>query len=299
MRIAISGSTGLVGSALVRFFRGRGVEVTRIVRSYAGLPPQERAVVWNPVEGTIEADALRGHDVVIHLAGESIGGVWTPGRKRRIRSSRINGTALLSRTLAALPERPGVLLSASGMGFYGTASVSVDETSPVGAGFLADVGQAWEAATAPAEQSGIRVVHMRFANILSPDGGALATFLPIFRLGLGARFGSGDQCWPWVSLLEIPHVVTHLLDHRELTGPVNVVAPQRTTNADLTREIAKAVHRPAIMAVPSFVARLAPGHMGEEILLGGACMEPRKLQQSGYTFRHPALAPALRELLRG
>jgi uncharacterized protein (TIGR01777 family) len=299
MRIAVSGSTGLVGSELVRFFRGRGDHVTRIVRSYSGLPADERAVVWNPREGTIEAEGLRGHDVIIHLAGESIAGVWTPGRKRRIEESRVRGTTLLARTIAALPELPQVLLSASAMGFYGSRPGPVDESAGPGDGFLADVARKWEESTAAASRSGVRVIHMRFGNVLSAEGGVLGPLLPAFRLGLGAKFGSGDQCWPWIALPEIGPAALHLVRHEKVSGAVNFVAPEQTTNAAFTDAVARAVGRPSILTVPAFAARLAPGGMGEELLLKGACMVPRRLLESGYEFRYPSLAPALEALLHG
>jgi uncharacterized protein (TIGR01777 family) len=299
MRIAITGSTGLVGTEIVRFFRSRGDHVTRIVRSYSGLPPNERAIVWNPREGTIEADGLRGHDVIIHLAGESIAGVWTPGRKRRIEASRVNGTTLLARTIAALPELPRVLLSASAMGFYGSRGGPVDETAGAGSGFLAGVARKWEESTAAAERSGVRVVHMRFGNVLSKDGGALAALLPVFKLGLGAKFGTGAQCWPWIALPEMGPAMLHLIEHEDIAGPVNFAAPEQTTNAQLTTTLAKAVGRPTLLTVPPFALRLAPGGMGEELLLGGACLVPRRLLETGYSFRYPSLAPALTALLHG
>lgn len=298
MRIAITGSTGLVGHSLVTWFRERGDAVTRVVRSYNGVSPQERAVVWNPREGTIEADGLRDHDVIIHLAGESIAGVWTPGRKNRILRSRVDGTSLLSRTLASFDQPPSLLVSASAVGWYGTRAETVDETAKQGSGFLADVVAQWERATAAAEDAGIRVAHMRIGNVLSAEGGVLATLLPLFRLGLGAKFGSGDQCWPWIALTEIAPVVSHLIDQAGIAGPVNVVAPQRTTNAELTAALARAVHRPSILTVPAFAARLAPGGMGQEILLGGACVSPRKLLETGYSFRDPDLETALARVLR-
>ncbi len=299
MRIAITGSTGLVGSELVRFFRGRGDHVTRIVRSYSGLPANERAIVWNPRAGTIESEGLRGHDVIIHLAGESIAGVWTPGRKRRIEESRVSGTTLLARTIAALPELPRVLLSASAMGYYGSRSGPVDESAGPGAGFLADVAVKWEAATAPAERSGVRVAHMRFGNVLSRDGGALGALLPIFRLGLGAKFGDGSQCWPWIALPDMGPAMLHIVEHEEIAGAVNFAAPERTTNAELTTALASALRRPTMLTVPPFAVRLAPGGMGEELLLGGACLVPRRLLETGYSFRYPSLAPALTALLQG
>ncbi|MEO5511690.1 MAG: TIGR01777 family oxidoreductase [Longimicrobiales bacterium] len=298
MRVAITGSTGLVGRALVRWFRDRGDSVTRVVRSYAGVPPHERAVVWNPAGQTIEAEGLEGHDVIIHLAGESIAGVWTTGRKRRIRASRVDGTRLLARTIASLGAKPAALFSASAMGYYGNSARAVDESSPPGTGFLADIAEEWERCTKEAANAGVRVVHMRFSNVLSADGGVLGALLPLFRLGLGATFGSGEQCWPWISIDDIGPAIGHLMQHPEIAGPVNFVSPEKTTNAQLTRAIARAVHRPSILAVPAFAARLAPGGMGDEILLGGACMKPRRLLDSGYGFLHPSLDPALKALLR-
>lgn len=299
MHIAITGSTGLIGKALVRHFRERGDSVTRIVRSYAGVQPQERVVVWNPRAGTIEAEGLRRVDVVIHLAGESIAAVWTPWRKRRIERSRVDGTTLLSRSIADLTDGPRVMLSGSAVGFYGERPQETDESGPAGSGFLAGVVEKWEASTATAEAAGIRVIHMRLGNVLAAEGGALATLLPLFRLGLGAKFGSGDQCWPWVALEDVPHMASHLIAHAELSGPVNLVAPQKTTNAELTKVLAKAVHRPSLLTIPSFAARMAPGGMGEELLLGGACAIPRKLTDTGYMFRQPDLAGALATIVRG
>jgi uncharacterized protein (TIGR01777 family) len=299
VRIAITGSTGLVGTALVRHFRASGDEVTRVVRSYAGITPQERAVVWNPREGTIETEGLRGHDVVIHLAGETIAGVWTPGRKSRIRRSRVDGTTLLARTLAALPERPPLFISGSATGYYGTTDKTVDESGSPGTGFLAGVVREWESSTAAATAAGIRVVHLRLGNVLAGDGGVLGALLPLFRLGLGARFGDGRQCWPWISIDEIAPVVRHLIAHEEIHGPVNAVAPSSSTNGELTTLLARVVKRPSILTVPAFAARLAPGGMGEEILLGGACVVPARLLQTGYHFRYPDLESTLRALLRG
>lgn len=299
MRIAITGSTGLIGRALVRHFRERGDTVTRIVRSHAGVQPQERVVVWNPREGTIEAEGLRGVDVVIHLAGESIAAVWTPWRKNRILRSRVDGTTLLSKSIAGLSDGPRVMLSGSAVGYYGERPQETDESAPAGEGFLAGVVGQWEASTAAAEDAGIRVLHMRLGNVLAAEGGALATLLPLFRLGLGAKFGNGEQCWPWVALEDVPFMASHLIDHTELRGPVNLVAPGKTTNAELTRALARAVHRPSILTVPAFAARMAPGGMGQELLLGGACAIPRKLLDTGYNFRQPELTAVLASIVRG
>jgi uncharacterized protein (TIGR01777 family) len=298
MRVAITGSTGLIGSALVAHFRSRGDSVTRVVRSYSGVAPQERVVVWNPEEGTIEREGLAGHDIIVHLAGEPIAGVWTPGRKSRIRRSRVLGTALIARTISELQAKPSLVLSGSAVGIYGTTGGAADESTAPGSGFLATVATEWEAETRPIQDAGIRVVHMRFANVLSARGGTLAALLPVFKLGLGARFGSGEQCWPWVALDEISTIVDHIISHVELAGAVNIAAPASNTNAEMTVALASAVRRPGLLAVPAFAARLAPGGMGDEILLGGRCVQPKKLLASGYRFRHTDLRETLERLVR-
>lgn len=299
MRFAITGSSGLVGTELTRRLRALGHEVTPIVRSHSSVEHGERAVIWHPERGVMEARGLEGHDVVIHLAGESLAGVWTEARKRRIRESRVNGTTLLARTLAGLTQKPRALFSASGMNIYGAhpPDREVDESVPPGTGFLADVGREWEASTRAAEEAGIRVVHMRFGNILSPDGGLLATLIPIFRLGLAASFGSGRQMWPWIALEDIPPAILHLLERPEIAGPVNFVAPEPVSNAEFTDILASVLGRPSLLSVPKFAARLAPGGMADEILLAGARLVPRRLLESGYEFRWPRLEPALRAML--
>lgn len=298
MRWAVTGSSGLIGSEVVRVLRARGHEVTRIVRSLHKVPPSEHPIVWHPREGVIEAARLEDHDVVLHLAGESIAGVWTAGKKRRIRESRELGTTLLARTLAGLRSKPRVLFSASGFTIYGERPPSevVTESSAVGTGFLPEVARIWEAATRPAEDAGIRVVHTRFGNVLASHGGMLEVLIPFFRMGLGTRFGSGDQMWPWIALPEIPRVLLFLLDRPEIAGPVNVVAPEAVTNAEFTRALAAALGRPSVLSVPDFLLKLAPGHMGEELLLWGARVVPERLLDAGYQFQWPRLEPTLREL---
>jgi uncharacterized protein (TIGR01777 family) len=299
VRFAITGSTGLVGNALRKRLATEGHEVTRVVRSFGGVGPGEKVVIWHPSDGTIEAAGLEGHDVVVHLAGEPIAGVWTEGRKRRILDSRKQGTSLLAKTLASLERPPALLLSASGMNFYGDrpSSQPLTESSPPGTGFLADVVREWENATEPAEVAGIRVVHMRSANVLSPNGGVLGTVLPIFRLGLGARFGDGDQVWSWIAIDDSIGAMLFLTTKPEISGPVNFAAPNPVTNEEFTKAIAAAVGRPAILRIPSFAARLAPGGMADEILLASTRVAPEKLLEAGYDFRHPDLRPALKAML--
>jgi uncharacterized protein len=299
MRFAITGSTGLVGNALTRFLRDNGHEVTRVVRAFGSMPASERAVVWHPDEGVIEKEGLENHDVVIHLAGESIAGLWTDGKKRRIRESRVNGTTLLASTLAGLQQQPRTLISASAFDIYGNrpASEQINEISAPGTGFLADVVSAWEASTRPASEAGIRVVHTRFGNVLSPDGGMLGVLLPLYRLGLGTKIGDGTQYWPWIALADVPPAIVHVLERPEIVGPVNFVAPEQVTNAEFTDTVAAVVGRPSFMRLPSFAAKLAPGGMSEELLLRGSRVVPEKLVRSGYPFRYPELRPALKAML--
>jgi uncharacterized protein len=298
MRIAITGASGLVGGEVQRQLRQAGHEITPVTRSHGSAEHGERPVIWHPDRGTIEKDGLEAHDVVIHLAAESIAGVWTASKKRRIRKSRVAGTGLLARTLAGLHQKPRVLISASGFNFYGNRPTgTVDESAPAGTGFLADVAQRWEACTRAARDAGIRVVHMRLGTVLSPRGGLLAVLLPLFRLGLGTRLGSGDQVWPWIAVEEIPPAILHLLERPEITGPVNFVAPDLVTNAEFTDTLAAVLGRPSILALPAFAARLAPGHMGSELLLSGARVVPARLLESGYEFRFPELKPALQAML--
>lgn len=295
MRFAITGSTGLVGTALTRYLRRNGHEVTRIVRSFSGLPQAERAIVWHPDEGVIDAAGLEGHDVVIHLAGESISGIWTPAKKRRIRDSRVGGTTLLTTTLANLESPPRTLIAASSFDYYGDrpATELLDENSPRGDTFLADVIGDFEQASRLASDAGIRVVHARFGNVLSGKGGMLRVLLPFYRLGLGTAFGNGRQYWPWIALDEIPTATIHVLERPELSGPVNFVAPEQVTNAQFTDAVAAAVGRPSIIRLPAFAVKLAPGEMSQELLLRSARVVPRKLVESGYEFTYGTLSAAL------
>lgn len=298
MKIAITGSSGLVGSELRRELGGDGHELTRVVRD------RDRArragfAYWDAESGSIDEAALEGHDVVIHLAGASIFRPWTDGQKQAIRRSRVQGTQLLSSALAGLRSPPALLLSASGMNYYGhrPAQQQVVEEDPSGEGFLASVVRGWEAATEPAEVAGIRVVHMRFGLVLSPEGGILGTMLPPFRVGLGAVVGSGRQAWSWIALPEIPHIVRHLVATAPVRGPVNFAAPDVVTAEEFSRGLGRVLRRPVALRIPEPVVRLVPGGMGEELALASVHMLPRRLQQSGYDFRHPSFEPTLRALL--
>ena len=299
MKVAVTGSSGFVGKALVAALRERGDDVLRIVRSFGGVSARERVAVWHPSSGEIEAAKLEGADAVVHLAGESIAGVWTPGKKRAIRDSRVQGTSLLTQTIARLKQKPRVLVSVSGMNYYGErpGAVPVDETSPPGEGFLAEVTVAWEKAADPARHAGIRVVHPRFGNVLHPSGGMLKVLLPLYKLGLGAKFGSGDQMWPWIARADLVRALLFVIERDDISGPVNFVAPEAVSNATFTEEVARAVERPSVLKVPAFALRVMPGNMADNLLLGGANIVPRKLEDAGFTFEHPRLREALSSML--
>jgi uncharacterized protein (TIGR01777 family) len=296
MRIVVSGSTGLIGSPLVEALRRRGDEVVRLVR-----PPARAGaghVVWDPERGTIEREGLAGTDAVIHLAGENVFGRWSDAKKRRIRDSRVLGTRLVSDTIAALARRPAVLLAASAIGYYGDQrDRSLTEQSPPGDDFLADVARAWEAATAPAASAGVRVVNMRFGVVLTPAGGALGKMLPPFRLGLGGPVGSGTQFVSWIERGDAINAILHLLATAELAGPVNLTAPHPVSNRELATALGTVLHRPSVVAVPSFALTLAFGKEGAEMLQSGQRVLPERLLASGFTFRFPTIDRALRHLL--
>jgi hypothetical protein len=296
MRFVITGSSGLIGSSLRAELRRLGHTATRVVRGQA----QKDQVSWDIERGTIDGAGLEDHDVAVHLAGETIAGIWTRAKKRRIRESRAKGTKLFASALARLKRPPQTLISMSGVSIYGARDFaeSVTEESPLGTGFLADVARVWEAGTQDAERAGIRVVHLRTAPALSTRGGSLAVQLPVFKLGLGAKFGTGEQPWPWIALEDVVQAQLFGATQPELRGPVNVAAPGAVTNAQATKAIADAVHRPAFLTIPAFAARLAPGGMADELLLGGARVVPAKLARAGYEFRYPRLEDALGDMLR-
>lgn len=295
MRIAVTGASGLVGSALCARLDSKGNEVLRLVRRPAG--PGE--ISWNPDSGEIHAEALEGLDTVFHLAGENIAGRrWSPAFKERILRSRVDGTALLARTLAGLKKPPGVFLCASAVGFYGDRGDQVlTEEDAAGEGFLAEVCKAWEAAAEPARASGVRMVHLRFGTILSARGGALAKMLQPFRMGLGGRIGSGHQWMSWIALDDAVGALLHLLES-DLSGPVNGVAPGAVTNRAFTATLAQVLGRPAFLPVPAMAVRLAFGEMGEALLLSSCRARPARLSESGFDFLEPDLGGALRRELR-
>ena len=297
MKILMSGSHGLVGKALTKSLTNDGHEVVRLVRHNRSLGALE--VEWDPNQGRIDAEHLEGHDVVVHLAGESIaGGRWTDQKKRAIRDSRVNGTRLLSESLARLSRPPSLFLSASAIGYYGDRGDELlTEASAPGNDFLANVCVEWENATRPAVEKGIRTVHARFGIILDAEGGALAKMLTPFRMGIGGRVGDGKQWMSWVALDDVVNGLRFLMEEPSTRGPVNFVAPNPVTNAEFTKTLGQALSRPTLFPVPVFAARLAFGEMADALLLSSQRVEPRVLKENSFLFSWPTLEPALKHLL--
>ena len=294
MDVLISGATGLIGSALIPELKAKGHGVRRLTRT----PRSEGDVRWDPDVGTIDGD-LSGTDAVVHLAGESIAeGRWTEEKKRRIMESRRKGTRLLAEKIAGLSEPPSVMVSVSATGYYGNrGNELLTEESKSGDLFLSEVCREWEAAADPAREAGVRVVHPRFGVVLSTEGGALGTTLPIFKLGGGGKIGSGRQYWSWVSFDDVIGSILHVMETDDLSGPVNVVAPDPPTNAEYTRVLGGVLNRPTFFTVPAPAARVMLGEIADELLLASARVEPVRLQETGYSFRHPELEGALKYLL--
>ncbi len=296
MKILVSGSHGLVGSALMDSLKGDGHELFALVRR---APRSDAEVEWRPERGSLALARLEGMETVIHLAGESIAsGRWTEEKKQRIRDSRVKGTTLLSEALANLSHPPRAFLCASAIGFYGDRGdeILTEESAP-GNDFLAEVCVEWEQATAPAAEKGIRVVNLRFGIILSADGGALAKMLPPFRMGAGGRVGSGKQYMSWIALDDVVAAIKFALANDVFHGPVNVVAPNPVTNAEFTKALGKALSRPTLLPVPEFAARLAFGEMADALLLSSQRVKPRRLEDAGYPFQYSDLERALRHVL--
>jgi hypothetical protein len=298
MIIAVTGSTGLIGSRLAALLASGGHRVLRLLRSKPR--PELDEVYWDPARDMVDTIALGRVDAVVHLAGESIAkGRWTAKKKARIRESRVIGTRVLSEALGRLSPPPGVMICASAIGYYGDRGDEwLREESPPGSGFLADVCRQWEAAAEPARRRGIRVVHLRTGVVLSRAGGALAQMLFPFRMGLGGRIGSGKQYMSWIAIDDLLGAITYLLSTDSLQGPVNAVAPNPVTNRDFTRTLGRVLGRPTLFPMPELVARLLFGEMADELLLASARVEPARLAASGYQFRYPVLDGALRHLLK-
>jgi uncharacterized protein (TIGR01777 family) len=296
VNIAITGATGLVGRRLVEVLLSHGHSVRLLSRK--ALPERSgvRSSVWNPEAGPPPAEALRGTDAVIHLAGESVAQRWTGAVKRRIRDSRILGTRRLVEGLAALERRPRTLIAASAVGYYGSRGDEILEESALpGSGYLADVCAGWEREAAAAEELGIQVARIRIGMVLDAGGGALGRMLPAFRLGLGGRLGSGRQWLSWIHRADLAGLFFHLLDN-PFMGACNGVAPQPVTNAEFTRELGRVLRRPAVLPVPEAALRLLFGEMSE-VLLASQRAVPAAAQAAGFRFQFPELAPALKNLL--
>ncbi|MCZ7534616.1 MAG: TIGR01777 family oxidoreductase [Acidimicrobiia bacterium] len=297
MDVLVSGSHGLVGSALATALASDGHRMVRLVR---GGSTGGDLVAWDPQAATIDAAALEGVDAAVHLAGEGIGERrWSPEQKARILESRTAGTSLLAGALAGLARPPRVLVSASAVGYYGSRGDEVlDERSTPGEGFLSEVCRAWEAAAAPAAEAGIRTVLLRSGVVLSPVGGALRRMLLPFRLGLGGRQGSGRQWMPWISLADEVGAIVHALGSGDLSGPVNAVAPNPVRNSEFARTLGKVLHRPTILRTPLLPLKLRFGaELVDELLMASQRVAPMQLQESGYVFEHPTVEAALRDLL--
>jgi uncharacterized protein len=297
MIVAITGSTGLVGTALTDALFANGDVVRPIVRR-AGKDPQQE-ILWDPAAGTIDATRFNDVDAVVHLAGEGVASHrWSAAVKERIRESRRRGTRLLCETLASLAVKPSVLVSASAVGYYGDRGAELlDESSSPGRGFLAEVCQEWEAATRPARDANIRVVNLRIGVVLSKKGGALASMLTPFRLGAGGVMGGGQQYISWITLDDLVRAIVFALNASALSGPVNAVAPQPATNHEFTKTLGRVIRRPTVLPMPAFGARLLFGEMADEMLLSGCRVQPRALTAADFSFEHAQLEPALRHVL--
>ena len=296
-RIAIAGASGFIGSALAKHLEEMGHAVIRIGRRE---DDRHGHIRWDPDAGTLDVSKLAGVRIVINLVGANIGQRWTPEWRKKIVDTRVRSTSLLARACAELDPHPRVLVSMSAIGYYGDrGDQELDEDSSAGTGFLADVVRAWEGAADPAREAGVRVVHPRAGLVLHPSGGLLKELLPIFRLGAGGRLGSGRQWLSWISRTDAIRALSWAALHESLGGPLLVTAPSPVRNAEFTKALAKAVHRPALAVVPAFAVRLMVGEMGEETILAGQRAIPRQLLDSGFQFEHPTIDAALASELRG
>jgi uncharacterized protein (TIGR01777 family) len=292
-RVLVSGASGLIGQAVVVALSAQGYKISRLTRSQA----QAGDVQWDPSQ-PLSPTVVSDFDAVVHLAGESIVGRWTDAKKKRIRESRVLGTHNLAEALAKASQRPGVLVCASAVGYYGNRGDEVlREDSSSGNDFLSEVCREWEGAAKPATDAGIRTVHTRFGLVLSRKGGALQKMLLPFRLGVGGRVGSGKQWWSWVDLEDVAGGILHVIKSN-LQGPVNFVAPNPTTNLEFTKVLGSVLSRPTIFPVPAFAARFAFGEMADGLLLASQRVEPVKLKESGYQFKFERLRKSLEAILK-
>ncbi|NYH54404.1 hypothetical protein HNR06_003993 [Nocardiopsis arvandica] len=301
MRVAITGASGLIGRALEASLLDDGHTVVRMVRHLprGQHPPHVEEAEWRPEQGRVDTVALHGTDAVVHLAGAPVGpALWTRHRRTVIRRSRVRGTRTLCQALAGMADPPPRLLTASGTHYYGdTGGYAATEDSPPGTGFLAGVCQDWEEAAAPAAEAGLSVAHMRTSVVLDRSGGMLRTLLPLYRAGLGGRLGSGAQYMSWIAMRDHIGAVRFLLEHPEITGPVNMCAPEPVSNADFSRALGRALGRPVFLPVPAAALRAVLGDFAEETALTDLRVLPERLAKAGYSFALPTLDRALSDIL--
>jgi len=297
MRVLVSGASGLIGTALCASLSNDGDEVVRLVRSTPSGPGE---IFWDPANGLLEADQVEGFDAVVHLAGAGIGDKrWSESRRRLILDSRVGPTELLAERLAAANRKPAVFISASAIGYYGEPDGPVTEADGPGdpSNYASFVPVAWEAATRAAEEAAIRTVHIRSGIVLAEKGGTLGKLLPLFKLGVGGKLGSGDTWWSWISLVDEVRAIKHLIT-TPISGPVNLTSPNPVTNAELTNALGKVLRRPAVFSVPRFALELVLGkELAASLVFASARVLPARLEQSGFEFRHPDIESALRSLL--
>jgi uncharacterized protein len=299
MHVLIAGASGLIGSALVPRLTANGHRVTRLVRPPARADGDAR--VWNPETGVLETESLADADAIVHLGGANVGTLWTPRKKRELRSSRVRSTRLLADRISDLARsrQAPVFVHASAVGYYGDRGDEVlTESSPPGHGFFPDLCRDWETASNPAREAGSRVVHVRTGLVLSRHGGVLRAMLPAFRLGLGARLGDGTQWMPWIALEDVVDVYAHAVTGGSLQGAVNAVSPEPVRNAEFSRAVGALLHKPVRLAAPGFALRLLPGKMADEALLASERVLPEALRRVGFAYKYPTLPAALAAELR-
>lgn len=296
MKILITGSTGLVGTQVVQTLEAQH-DVVRLVRQSTKSRTEQDAV-WDPSAESMDLQCLEDADAVVHLAGENLGRRWNPELKKQIRASRVEGTHLLSESIAKCSNPPKVLIAASAIGYYGSRGDDVmTEESSAGAGFLAEVVADWESATSPAAEAGVRVVNLRIGVVLSRRGGALHSMMRPFKLCLGGVVGNGRQYWSWIEVSDVAKVVEFALNNESISGPLNTVAPVAATNREFTKAFGRVISRPTIFPMPAIVTKLVLGEMGEELLLSSTRVVPQKLTDAGFEFGFPALDGALKNAL--
>ncbi|HIE97257.1 MAG TPA: TIGR01777 family protein [Fuerstia sp.] len=299
LRIAVSGATGLVGSALCPLLTQQGHDVLAIRRDDRG--SYDESIRWDPGSGLTNPARLESIDAIVHLAGQNIAaGRWNDAMKRRIRSSRVDGTRSLVESMAVVEKRPQVLVCASAIGFYGDrGAMEMEESSAAGSDFLADVCEQWEAEANAATELGVRVVNVRIGVVLSPKGGALAKMLPPFKLGLGGIVGPGTQYWSWIGLNDLTRILAFCVANEAVSGPVNAVSPESSTNREFTKTLGHVLHRPTMIPLPGFFAKLMLGEMATTLLLASTRVLPKQLQAHGFEFEQPGLADCLQHELDG